>query len=629
MPEPGPVQAAGEPGVARPAAGPWPASARFGPQGLLVGGMNAVELASRFGTPLLVFDEAEVRARMREARASFPRVAYAVKAFTAHAVLRLAVQEGLALLCASGGEVEACLRAGVSAERIQLHGNAKTDDELRLAVEAGLGLVIADGPAEMGRLDEVARGAGRVQPVLLRVTPEVAVKTHAAIATGHAASKFGTPLAEAPAAVSAAGFLEGLRFDGLQAHAGSQVLEVEPYFAVVEALVEVALRGREAGGFDARVFDVGGGFGVTYDDESPLPVAVLGSLLRDRLAALVAARGLPLPELQVEPGRALVANAGCTLYRVLDRKRVGGGRELVAVDGGMSDNLRPMLYGAVHAMAAAGPPDGAGTRPVTIVGRHCESGDVLADGVVVPDGLSRGDLVAVAATGAYTYPLASAYNRVGRPAVVAVHEGRATLWLRREDPADLDRLEVAPPHGLPPTAEPPAVIEIRPAAPADARSFVAFWREVVAAGDGVRSERADTPVRVYRRRFRQAWTEEEAHVVAVDADRVVGHVVISRDRHPVTRHGATLAIAVAPSYRRRGIGAALLREACRWAGAMGVEKLLLSVYPTNTAAIALYRRSGFVEEGRLSRQSRKSYGYQDEILMAVWLGPDAASEGAP
>lgn len=610
---------------------PWPASARFGPQGLVIGGMTAADLTSRFGTPLLVFDEDEVRARMREMRASFPRVAYAVKAFTAHAVLRLAVQEGLALLCASGGEVEACLRAGVPAERIQLHGNAKTDDELRLAVQTGLGLVIADGPAELARLDEVARGARRVQPVLLRVIPEVAVKTHEAIATGHAASKFGTPLAEAPAAASTAASLEGLRFDGFQAHAGSQVLEVEPYLAVLDALVDVAARVRQAGGPEARVLDVGGGFGVTYDRESPLPVAALAGALRDRLAALVAVRGLSLPELQVEPGRALVANAGCTLYRVLDRKRVGGGRELVAVDGGMSDNLRPMLYGAVHAVAAAGPPDDARTRPVTIVGRHCESGDVLADRVPLPDGLARGDLVAVAATGAYTYSLASAYNRVGRPAVVAVREGRATMWLRREDAADLDRLEVAPPRGLPPTGSEPAGIVIRPAAPADARSFVAFWRRVVAEDDGVRSERADTPARVYRRRFRHAWTEEEAHVVAVDVGRVVGHVVISRDRHPVTRHGATLAIAVAPSYRRRGIGAALLREACRWAGTMGVEKLLLSVYPANTAAVALYRRFGFVEEGRLSRQSRKSYGYRDEILMAVWLGrPDeAASEGTP
>jgi diaminopimelate decarboxylase len=408
---------------------PWPRSARWTPAGLAVGGLAAADLVDRFGTPLLVIDEADMRERMGAMRSAFPRVAYAVKAMTCAAVIRAALEEGLDLLCASGGEVATCLRAGAPASRILLHGNAKTDEELIAAVEAGLGAVIVDDGEELDRLAAIARGAGVSQPILLRVTPDVEVATHEAIATGHAASKFGVPLAAAAEVARRAAAIAGIRLIGLHAHAGSQVLDVDAHVRVVRALLGVAADAE----IRPSVIDVGGGFGVTYTDETPSDVVAVAAALRDALDDVDA-------ELRVEPGRAIIANPGLTLYRVLARKQ-SGGRDLVAIDGGMSDNLRPALYDARHAVAAVVRSEEP-SQQVTVVGRHCESGDLVADDVALPTGLERGDLLAVAATGAYTYPLASAYNRFGRPAVVGVRDGEATLWIRREDVDDMDRLDV-------------------------------------------------------------------------------------------------------------------------------------------------------------------------------------------
>jgi len=410
---------------------PWPRSARWTSAGLTVGGRAAADLADRFGTPLLVIDEADMRQRMRAMTSAFPRVAYAVKAMTCAAVIRAALEERLDLLCASGGEVATCLRAGAPASRVLLHGNAKTDDELTAAVEASLGAVIVDDAQELDRLGAIARGAGVAQAVLLRVTPDVAVETHEAIATGHAASKFGVPLAVAADVARRASATAGIRLIGLHAHAGSQVLDVDAHVRVVRALLGVAADA----GIRPAIIDVGGGFGVTYTDETPSDVVAVAAALRDELDANGSDAAL-----QIEPGRAIIANPGLTLYRVLARKQAGG-RNLVAIDGGMSDNLRPALYDARHDVVAVSNGNGP-TEQVTVVGRHCESGDVVADDVSLPAGLARGDLLAVAATGAYTYPLASAYNRFGRPAVVGVRDGEATLWVRREDVDDMDRLDV-------------------------------------------------------------------------------------------------------------------------------------------------------------------------------------------
>ncbi len=383
-------------------------------------------------------------------------------------------------------------------------------------------------------------------------------------------------------------------------------------------------------GSTAAVLDLGGGFGVTYVDERPLATDALAVAVTDRLAERCSALDLPVPSLIVEPGRSIVANAGLTVYRVGSRKQVGSGRTLLAVDGGMSDNVRPMLYDARYTVAAVRPPADGDLATFTIVGRHCESGDTLAEDVHLPAGAGPGDLLAFAATGAYTYSLASSYNRVGRPAVVGVRDGLARLWLRREDAADLDRLEGPAPRAAT-VAEAPEGITIRPAAPRDADSYIAFWTAVVAEGRYVRTERVSHSKRVYRSRFRRPWTDHEAQIVAVDAQgTVVGHIYIQRERHPVTHHVATLGIAVAADHRGRGVGSALLADAIVWARGVGVEKLVLSVYPHNTGAIALYRKFGFVQEGRLSRQSRKSYGDEDEILMAAWIaGEDLEGTDRP
>lgn len=609
------------------AGSPWPASARFGSEGLSVGGVPAVDLADRFGTPLLVVDEGDLRARCRAAAACFPRTLYAVKAFTAHAVIRIALEEGLDLLASTGGEVEACLRAGAPAARVVLHGNNKSDDELSLAVRTGLSLVVADGLAELERLDVIARSAARVQPVLLRVVPEVAVETHEAIATGHEQSKFGTPLADAIGAVRAILGLTGIRFEGIHAHVGSQVQSVAPYLAEIDALVDLAVKLRAEAGGDVHTLDVGGGFAVTYADERSLGLSEVAAAMMERLRDRCAAVDLPLPGLVGEPGRTLVANPALTLYRVGATKRAGG-RSLVAVDGGMSDNIRPLLYDTRYTVRSAGPPrPGRGpSEPLTIVGKHCESGDVLAEGVRLSSTPERGDLLAFAATGAYTYALASTYNRLGRLAVVAVEEGQAVPWLRREDPGDMDRFETGTYRTEPSDPAAPDGVTIRAARASDARSFLTFWSAVVQEGRFVRSEHVSYPLRVYRRRFARARPDREAHLLAVAEGRVVGHLFIQREPHPVTRHVATLAVAVAADHRGLGIGAALMAEALRWARAAGVEKLVLSVYPHNTGAVALYRKFGFVDEGRLARQSRKSYGYEDEILMGAWIGPATGTD---
>jgi diaminopimelate decarboxylase len=612
----GSASAAG--GALAVADGPWPVSASFDAAGLRLGGLRAQELASRFGTPVVIVAEDEVRARARAVAEAFPRALYAAKALTVGAILRTMHEEGLGLLASSGGEAEACLRAGIPAEQIWLHGNNKSDEELALAADAGLGAVIADGPAELPRLDRAARAAGRVVPVLLRAIPEVEVNTHAAIATGHGGSKFGMPAARAVEAATDAGTLPGIAIVGLHAHLGSQLLEPEVFDRELDALLDLAAVIRTATALEPAVLDLGGGFGVRYDDEEPLPPAALAATLRERLARGCAARGLPVPTLAVEPGRSLVANAGCTLYRVGDVKEAPDGTVFVAVDGGMSDNLRPMLYGALHPVALASRASAAPSRRVDVVGKHCESGDVLARGVELPADLRRGDLLAVGVTGAYTYSLANVYNRIGRPAVVGVSGGRAEVWLRREDAADLDRLEVATPRA-PADVTLPEGVEIRPARPDDARSYADLRSAVAAEGRWIRDGEVQT-ARTARRRFRRSWTGKHAHLLALRGSRVVGHLTIQRDDDPATGHVATLAIAVAPDERRRGVGSALMAAAVGWARAVGVDKLMLSVYPDNRAAIALYRRFGFVEEGRLSRHSRGPGGHRDEILMAAWIG---------
>ncbi|HYU91871.1 MAG TPA: diaminopimelate decarboxylase [Actinomycetota bacterium] len=602
------------------AGGPWPANARFGPVGLSVGGVLAEDLAARYRTPLLVADEEHIRNRCRAFARLFPHPLYAVKAFTSRAMIQLVAEEGLNLLVATGGELHACLSAGIPGERIAFHGNNKSDDELRLAASSGVWLVNVDNPAELERLDPIARAAGVVQSVLLRVIPGVRAGAHEAIRTGTAGTKFGMPLTMVGGAVRRAMELSNVHPAGIHAHIGSQVLEPEPYLAAVDVVLDLLERLKRDTGFEADVVDVGGGFGVSYTDERPLELDRLAPALLARVRDGASRRGLRIPHTLVEPGRSVVGSAMVTLYRVGAVKETPEGRNLVAVDGGMADNIRPMLYGARYTVAMAGPPRDAGPVEIDVVGRHCESGDMLAREVKLSQDVRPGDLVAFAGTGAYTYSMAGNYNRVGRPAVVAVRDGRSRVWLRREDDADLDRLEASAPSFRSPPL-PAKSFEVRPARPGDARSFLEAFRSVAAERRFIQTEEVSQTARHYRKRFRRPVTREGANLVAVAGGGIIGSISIQRDAHPAIRHTASIGMFVTSAWRGRGVGTALMDGAMRWARDAGVERVDLSVYPHNQAAIGLYRAFGFVEEGRLIRHAKKSYGYEDEILMAVWLGP--------
>jgi diaminopimelate decarboxylase len=382
---------------------------------LTLGGCRADALAAEFGTPVLVVDEAALRARARAyldgLRDRWPRsrVVFATKAFPCTAVLRAMGEEGLGLDVSGGGEIVAALRAGVDPALLVLHGNAKTDEEIALAVGRGVGLVVVDGPDDVDRLEAI----GARQDVLVRVIPDVTAETHASVLTGHAGSKFGVPVHEARRLIARIEASPALRMRGVHAHVGSQILAVEPFAAAVAALAQL-------GEFD--VYDLGGGLGAryTYADRPPgLP---------DYLDALVDAASAALPagaELILEPGRSIVAEAAATLYRVVTVK----GR-FVAVDGGMGDNLEVALYGQRFEAALADRVRADGEEAV-VVGRHCESGDVLIDGIRLP-APRVGDLLAVPATGAYCFTMANTYNGNRRIPVVFVKDGNARLVVRRE-----------------------------------------------------------------------------------------------------------------------------------------------------------------------------------------------------
>jgi diaminopimelate decarboxylase len=598
---------------------PWPSNAAFTERGLTVAGARAAELAERYGTPLVVVDQQDFVARCRSFRDAFPKALFAVKAFPIRPLIRMAHEQGLRLLAATDGELETCLRAGVRGSSIVLHGNNKSDRELRLAVEHRVSLVIADNADELDRLDRFARDAGVRQPVLVRVTPGVEGHTHAYVDTGGAHSKFGTPIPEGLAlqAIKQASALAGLEFRGIHAHVGSQLLTAEPFLAEIDVLLDLIVEIRDSLGLEVSVLDIGGGFGALYTDEVVPDPGEIAKTALDAVASGAHQRGLSVPEVVVEPGRALTANAALTLYRVGSIKRTPGGPTFAAVDGGMSDNIRPALYGSRYSVSVAGrAPMNAPVESFRVVGRHCESGDVFGD-VELPADLAVGDLLAFATTGAYTYAMASNYNRVGRPAVVGVAGGRAHLWMRREDTSDLERLDASSEDE--PAGTVPDGLVVRQAHPRDVGSFLEHLQSVADEQRFIRTERVAGSQRLWKRRFRRSLTDRALSLVAVEGDRVVGSLGIQREAGRASEHVASLGMSVSQDWRGRGVGSALMAEAMRWARNVGVEKVSLTVYPSNTRAIALYRRFGFVDEGRLSGQSKKSYGYEDEVIMSRWL----------
>ncbi|MFJ3901617.1 diaminopimelate decarboxylase [Streptomyces sp. NPDC090025] len=424
----------------------WPASAVEEPHGrLLVGGVALDEIAESHGTPVYVLDEDEVRRRCRAYRKAFPEaeVHYAAKAFLCRALARWVEEEGLGLDVCSAGELELAVTAGFPPERILLHGNAKSPQDLRAALRLGVGRIVIDGPAEIARI-AAAVGPHERQRVMLRVTPGIGAGGHPKVRTGDDGQKFGLSLRDGHAQHAVARVLDQPRLEltGLHCHLGSQITEVKPYLVAVRRLVGLMARTRDAHGVVLRELDLGGGHGIAYRPGDPaLDVAGLARRVRAALVDSCASAGLPVPRLLVEPGRAVVGPAGVAVYRVLAVKATAE-RVFVAVDGGMSDNPRPALYGVRYAPRLIGRRSGADQRRTTVVGRHCEAGDVLAEGVPLPADVRPGDLLALPVAGAYQLSMASTYNLVGRPPVVAVAAGGSRLLVRRETLADLRARDV-------------------------------------------------------------------------------------------------------------------------------------------------------------------------------------------
>src|SRR6201987_3812877 len=410
----------------------WPRGARRSGGVLTLGGVDVRELAADFGTPLYVCDEEDVRSRCREYLEAFGpdgRVLYAAKAFCSRAVLRWVSEEGLGVDVCTGGELEGGLSAGVPPEQITMHGNNKTQGELARAVEVGVGHIVADAFEEIARLAYLTEDAPARAKILVRVTTGVEAHTHEFMATAHDDQKFGFSLAAGAAdeAVARVIACPGLEFAGLHSHIGSQIFDAARFGGAAHRVIELAVRIRDTHGIEIAELDLGGGFGIAYTDEDDPPeVKDLAQSLRQIVDVQCAMAGLARPRLTVEPGRAIVGPSMVTLYTVGTIKDVDGLRTYVSVDGGMSDNIRTALYDAEYTTALASRESAAAPVLCRAVGRHCESGDIVVRHAYLPSDLASGDLLAVAATGAYCRSLASNYNHVPRPAIVAGGDGAAT-----------------------------------------------------------------------------------------------------------------------------------------------------------------------------------------------------------
>jgi diaminopimelate decarboxylase len=406
-------------------------------------------LADEYGTPLFVYDEAELHRRCREYVALFGEnsVAYAAKAFLCTAMAKLVAEEDLHLDVATGGELHVALRAGFPPERVVFHGNNKSTEELSEALDAGVGRIVVDSFDELDRLEQLTAQRADAPVVLVRVTPGVEAHTHEFIETGTEVSKFGFTTRDSVAldAVRRVVESETLRFGGLHCHIGSMIERLDAYARAVAIVIGVCRDVEAATGAHVDELNMGGGLAARYlADDPTTAVADYEWALEAAVKEEAARAGIePAPRLMVEPGRSIAAPAAITLYRVGTVKTIPGGRTYVAVDGGMSDNPRPVLYGAGYEAYLPGRIDEPRPLACSVAGKHCEQGDLVVADAHLPDDVRVGDLLAVPVTGAYGYAMASNYNKVPRPAVVFVRDGRARQVIRRETPDDLVRLDVS------------------------------------------------------------------------------------------------------------------------------------------------------------------------------------------
>lgn len=430
----------------------WPTGVAWDPV-LHIAGVDCRDLAAQYGTPLYVLDETDARTRARAffdayTAAGAHLVSYAAKALCATAVLRWVTSEGLGVDVASGGELAVALRAGVPGDRLLMHGNNKSVAEIDAAIAAGVAHIVIDSFEEIVRVADAARRAGVVQPVLIRITTGIEAHTHEFISTAHEDQKFGLSLAsgDADEAVRRVLKLPSLRLDGLHSHIGSQIFDASGFAAAAKRVVALAARLRDEQGVDIAELNLGGGMGIAYvTDDDPLDVAEMAAQIGEIVAKACADAGLAMPALAFEPGRAIIGPAGITLYEVGTVKPVtlddGRVRTYVSVDGGMSDNIRTALYDAEYTVALASRQSDAELILARVVGKHCESGDIVVRDAMLPADITAGDLIAVAATGAYCRSMASNYNWVPRPAVVSVRDGASSIVMRRETVDDLLALD--------------------------------------------------------------------------------------------------------------------------------------------------------------------------------------------
>lgn len=431
----------------------WPRTAQRDSDGnLLVGGVDVAAIAGAVGTPVYIYDEETIRAQCRAYkrglgdREAGAIVTYAAKAWLSRALVEILIDEGVNIDVVSGGELYVALQSGMPPERITFHGNSKSRAELEMAVDAGVGSIVVDNFDEIDRLYDLSLGVATPIPVMVRINPGIDSHTHDYRKTGIVDSKFGLGVQNGDAERAVARLLDNDRLDllGYHAHIGSQIFETETFTAAVDAVVSFAVGIRDRFGVEPRKLSPGGGFGIVHTQDETAPVAeeYARAVASAYDRALSRAGFERKPVLVIEPGRSIVGNAGIAVYRVDARKVIPGVRTYISVDGGMADNIRPALYGAVYSaeLVAAGN-DGVSAASVTLAGKFCESGDILIRDLELPD-VQPGDLIAIPAAGAYCLAMASNYNMAPRPAVVMVAEGRARTVQKRETYRDLMSREV-------------------------------------------------------------------------------------------------------------------------------------------------------------------------------------------